>query len=50
MTDEIDYKELLRKYITHVGYSEGVTFLKYRDERLFSEDEWSVLQELDDGE
>ncbi len=46
----IDYKDLLIKYINHVGMNEGVSFLDRRcwfGDTYFSEEEWAELQELD---
>lgn len=47
-TPEVDYKELLRKYIKHVYLSEGSNFLNncYRREAVFTNDEWTVLNSL----
>jgi hypothetical protein len=44
-----DYRTLLLKYIDHVGNCEGVTFLGDRDRNksLFTEEEWTLLQQLD---
>ena len=41
----MDYKELLRKYIEHVGDVEGTYFISsiYRDSSMFSEEEWNEL-------
>lgn len=46
----IDYKALLLKYINHVAENEGVTFIKdtYRNEDVFSGDEWNELVKLDE--
>lgn len=55
----IDYRELLLKYIRHVGTSEGVTFLEGIGERgrdgthplwtgPFTEEEAAELRKLDD--
>lgn len=48
---ELDYKELLKKYIDHVGDSEGTTFLMYRPREhcriTFTDQEWAELQSLD---
>lgn len=41
----LDYRLLLKKYIVHVGNSEGVDFISpswYQPE-LFSKDEWDEL-------
>ncbi len=46
----IDYKDLLIKYINHVGMNEGVSFLDHRyyfGQSYFSDDEWEELQILD---
>jgi len=45
-----DYKSLLMKYINHVADNEGVTFIKdtWRNEYVFSEDEWNELVKLDE--
>ena len=46
----IDYRELLMKYIEHVGECEGVTFMsKCHEPRtgLFTTEEWEELQRLD---
>ena len=44
----MDYKELLIKYIRHVGHCEGIDFLAkmhyYNSE--FSDEEWEELQKL----
>lgn len=51
--DSMNYKELLRKYIDHVGEREGVTFLRDFDRSKspwaikFTDDEWAALQQLD---
>lgn len=42
----IDYKELLRKYINHVGTEEGWTFMPYSGDG-FSEEEVQELNDLD---
>ena len=45
---EIDYKELLAKYIEHVGECEGVDFIpKYKDDEFsgFSNQEIDALWE-----
>jgi hypothetical protein len=49
MTDYPDYRTLLLKYINHVGECEGTTFLsdRWHDDRLFTDEEWSVMQQLD---
>jgi hypothetical protein len=45
----VDYRELLQKYIDHVGECEGVTYirLKHRKVGQFTEPEWQALRELD---
>jgi hypothetical protein len=50
--EEIDYKNLLKKYIDHVGSIEGVTFLgcnyrNYSGHTIISDEEWTELQKLD---
>ena len=44
-----NYRELLRKYIDHVGDCEGVTFISMQHRRpgTFTEEEWAVLREID---
>lgn len=46
----MNFEELLRKYIDHVGQCEGVTFLSSRwagDSTVeFSDEEWAELQRL----
>ena len=47
---EIDYKELLRKYIDHVDKMEGTDFLSFRKD--FSEctdTEWAAIQQIRNG-
>jgi len=44
---DFDYRQLLMKYIYHIGSAEGVTFLNYRVS-LFTEEEWQELQRLDE--
>lgn len=39
----VDYKELLGKYINHVGEQEGTAFLSDRHKELFTDEEWEVL-------
>ena len=57
MTPDIDYRELLKKYIRHVCESEGITFIegigeRGRDDQLwlgpFSEQEAIELRKLGD--
>lgn len=49
----MNYKQLLLKYINHVGISEGTTFLdnshrsEWNDSVEFTDEEWAELQELD---
>jgi hypothetical protein len=44
----MEYRELLKKYIDHVGISEGVTFLNGdNDSGRFTNEEWEELQKLD---
>ena len=44
----IDYRELLKKYIEHVGDCEGSVFLSEMWRRKdFTDDEWSELLNLD---
>jgi hypothetical protein len=48
----VDYEALLRKYIDHVGWEEGTTFLsdwRRRGPVSFTDEEWIELQRLDDG-
>lgn len=45
----MDYRELLRKFINHVGDCEGVTFLRNVDRTdWFTDEEWAELQKLRD--
>lgn len=50
MTDHIDYRDLLKRYIRHVGYSEGISFLEagylYNDDS-FTAEEMAELKALD---
>lgn len=49
VTMEIDYRELLKKYINHVGEEEGTTFLAWADESgRFTDEELTELRVLDD--
>ncbi len=41
----MDYKELLRKYINHVGYEEGTDFLNINCGE-FTEEEFKELQDI----
>jgi hypothetical protein len=48
----MDYRELLKKYINHVGDCEGTTFLGDHDrgdarDFEFTDEEWTELQKLD---
>jgi hypothetical protein len=45
----MDYRELLKKYIAHVAYYEGISFLRDmdRDASLFTDEEWAELKRLD---
>lgn len=49
----MNYKQLLLKYINHVGLSEGTTFLsnghrnEWEDSVDFDDEEWAELQKLD---
>ena len=49
--DELmDYRELLQKYIRHVGFHEGISFLRDIDRDasvLFTDEEWAELKRLD---
>lgn len=49
----IDYREILKKYIEHVGWLEGITFISdsYRHSSsafdiVFTDEEWGVLEDL----
>lgn len=42
----MDYKELLKKYIKHVGYTEGVTFIGWDFHKIFTKEEWKELARL----
>lgn len=46
----MDYRELLKKYIDHVGEEEGTNFLSHRgswpDSVKFTDEEWAELQVL----
>ena len=48
---DVDLRELLRKYIWHVGGCEGVSFLRDCDRdaggQEFTDQEWAYLQEID---
>lgn len=49
----MNYRQLLKKYINHVGIAEGVTFLEdfERSSRFdspnFTDEEWAKLKELE---
>jgi hypothetical protein len=45
----MDYRELLKKYINHVGYCEGTTFIHmaYPDDMGFTAEEVAELEKLD---
>jgi len=44
----MDYRALLVKYINHVGYEEGSTFLVHQGHEIeFTDEEWAELQVLD---
>ena len=46
----MDYKELLKKYISHVAFQEGVDFLSdFYYTTDFTEEEWEELNSLDFG-
>jgi hypothetical protein len=50
MTDMIDYRGLLIKYIDHVRTCEGTSFLHehfFGHKHDFSDEEWAELQKLD---
>ena len=47
----IDYRDLLIKYINHVGEQEGISFLSQRyhfGTTFFSKEEWAEMQILDE--
>jgi len=48
----IDYRELLMKYISHVGHCEGVTFIlnewRRPESPFITAKEWEELELLDD--
>lgn len=41
----MDYRVLLKKYIEHVGFHEGIDYIapRYEDQKLFTKEEWSEL-------
>jgi hypothetical protein len=44
----MDYRELLMKYIEHIGEEEGITFIHGQPrEGLFTPEEWAELKRLD---
>jgi hypothetical protein len=47
---EIDYRDLLKKYIGWVGACEGVNFITsggyYHEEETFTPEEWAELEKL----
>lgn len=55
MSEPIDYEELLKKYMDHVGQCEGTTFIEgYRNgsgygesDIVFTDEEWEELERLD---
>lgn len=49
-TKPIDYRDLLRRYIRHVGECEGITFMppRHESEIVFTADEIAELRRLDD--
>lgn len=47
---QVNYEELLKKFIKHVDGCEGVTFLGWRDEfggQKWTDEEWEVLKRLE---
>lgn len=49
MEEEIDYKDLLTKYIQHIINCEGITFIDrggYGDDYVFTDREKEILYEL----
>ena len=44
----MDYRELLKKYIRHVGEMEGIDFLgeRWRPSDHITDEEWKTLNEL----
>jgi len=45
----MDYRDLLKKYIKHVGEIEGVDYLgEYDKLDIFTDDEWSEVRKLSD--
>ena len=45
----MDYKQLLKKYIEHVAYHEGISYIGKgcESEDIFTQEEWDHLIELD---
>ena len=47
--NNVDFRELLKKYIKHVGYEEGIDFLDhYMGEGLLIKKEYRLLKEISD--
>ena len=47
----VDYKQLLWKYMNHVGEEEGVTYWQHDTaEGRFTDEEFEALQEINDME
>jgi hypothetical protein len=44
----IDYRDLLRRYIHHVGYYEGFTYISYAGEGDFSQEEIEEMERLEE--
>lgn len=44
----IDYKELLQKYMSHVGFFEGIDYIGpgFENEETFTDEEWAELNRL----
>jgi len=47
----VDYRGLIKKYIKHVGYIEGVDYLGeydrgYEENNFFNDEEWQELRKL----
>ena len=44
----IDWRDLLLKYMEHVGLNEGIDYTEdhFREEGYFTDEEWSTLQNL----
>lgn len=45
-TRPFDCRQLLKKYIDHVGEEEGVIFLSFRPDGRFTDEEWAELQAI----